>query len=137
MKEEKAAAVVKDGDEPALDEEVTEVSNAPVNGHLEDIDGDGERPMKKFKAEDGTGMALDPDGTEDEMDGDRDAVPNVDDQQEDVDDEDEGDDEEEEDDDDEQEDANAVRQGGAEPDDLTRENDMRDEALDDPGSDSE
>lgn len=108
--------------------------NGSANGHA-DVDEEG-RPVKKFKAEDGSAMEMgadwlnDPDDT---MDDDQDGADDAEDQTL-EDDEDEGDDDvEDEEDDQEDESENVV--GDAE--DEVAVGGVRDEALDDPGSDSD
>ena len=137
VKEEKAAAAVPSEGEAPEEGGASGIANGTVNGHAEVTEADdGERPSKKFKAEDGTGMAPDPDVTEDdEMDDAHPGEPDTDEQHEE-------DDVGEESDDDEGEDEDEGDEGIAfvkvhELDDLTVANELRDEALDDPDGDSE
>lgn len=129
VKEEKAAAAAKDGDEPAQEESAAEAINGQLNGHAEDEDM--ERPFKKFKAQDGAAVAPDADG----MDETEDIIDNPD---------DEADDQQDDDVDDEDQAEDEAQDGGDEDADEDDERDdiaaaagLRDEALDDPGSDSE
>lgn len=119
--------------------ETTEGANGALNGHFEIPVEDAERPFKKFKAEDGSSIAPDPDGTEDEMDADQDAEPDADDQHDDdeveEDDDDENDDDEGEDDD-EDGDGQATKAEPLPPGYATTSA-IRDEALDDQDSDSD
>ena len=136
IKEEKAAAAARDVLEGGKEgEDVTEGANGIVNGHVEGEDA--ERPVKKLKAEDGTAMAPDVDGTEDEeMDVDHEGdQDDVEEQQEDEDDED-GDDEDDDTDDQEIE-VSGTTLDEADLDGIRVEPGMRDEALDDPDSDSD
>ena len=113
-----------------------EVMNGEPNGHAEAKTEvhDGKRPAKKFKAENGTAVAPNADANgigDDEIDGEQDGEQDADDHEDD-DVEEEGDDEEDEDEDD----SGAVLVDGPDPDDMQPVHDMRDEALDDPDSDS-
>lgn len=106
-----------------------------LNGEAADHP-DVDRPSKKLKGEDGSAVAAD----EDEMDEDGDEAAqddepdDVDDAEDDLD-EDGGDDEDEADDADEVEDDEGTEEIDADED--SRLTNMRDEALDDPGSDSD
>ena len=134
VKEDKAAAAVQDEVEAPKDGEPAEGVNGAVNGHAETEDED--RPMKKFKALDGTAIVPDADGLEDdEMDADQDGGQEEDEDHHD----DEIDDDEGDDDEDERAEENegVVVVDDPDPADLATAHDMRDEALDDPNSDSD
>lgn len=130
VKEEKAAAVVKDADETPADGDTTTSINGGLNGHAEGDDAD--RPTKKLKGDDGSAFAPDPDGTEDEDIG---AEEDDQENQHDDDDDDQIDDEDDEAEDN-ADDRDAVME---DPDtvDAPLGRDMRDEALDDPDDDSD
>lgn len=141
VKEEKAAAAAKDGDDASVKEGSTaeganEHANGQTNGHVED-DEDAERPFKKFKAQNGAAVA--PDG--DPMDETEETIDNQDDEAEEQQDDEVDDDEQVEDE------AEDEGEGEGEGEDEEGEDDdgdeivaatgVRDEALDDPGSDSD
>lgn len=101
VKEEKAAAAaVVDGDDISKDGNPMEATNGIVNGH--DGADDEDRPAKKLKAEDGSAIAPDVDGLEDDdMHDDQDDEQEVYEHQEEDEDEDDIDDVDDEDDEDE------------------------------------
>lgn len=132
VKEEKQAASQLEGDQTAAEGELSEVTNGAVNGHV-DVD-DEDRPVKKFKGEDGSAMALDADDLEDEdMEDDHDDAGDEDDPA-DGEEEDGVDDEPEDEEDEEEEPSGHVE---LIDDDEVAVGGMRDEALDDPGSESD
>ena len=119
-----------------------EGTNGAMNGHAEGDDED--RPMKKLKADDGSAVALDADGMDDEdMGDDQDDILEDGDDQAADDYEDEGDDVVDEEDDVEEETHSQIvnafveTPSDGETDDEVELGGMRDEALDDPGSESE
>lgn len=136
VKEEKAVAASREDGEPSNEAETAEGANGTTNGHADTEDED--RPAKKFKAEDGTAMAPDANGLEeDEMDVEQDGEQDdAVDQLEEDDRDDDGDEEDgEEEDDDEEVDNEPVVLVDA--DNVALGGDIRDEALDDPDSDSD
>lgn len=128
VKEDKAAATAPELGDDNQDGETAGGANGTMNGHINGEDAD--RPAKKFKADDGTAIAPNANGLEDEMDGDHDDQDDEDEDEADVDDE-------------EEDDVVEVGPGGVveidadeHDDDLRVDHDMRDEALDEPGDDS-
>ena len=109
--------------------------NGIVNGHADGEDGD--RPAKKLKADDGSALAPDADGLEDEeMDDEPDeTLDDADDQTAEEDDVEDDDEANEDEDDDGEPSENVLEPGDA--DDEVAVGGLRDEALDDPGSDSD
>lgn len=113
-----------------------------MNGHAEE--GDEDRLVKKFKAEDGSAVAPDADGMDDEGMGDDqdDTLEDGDDQAADED-EDEGDEGVDDEDDVEEEtheqivNAFVETPSDGDTDEEVAVGGMRDEALDDPGSESD
>ena len=134
VKEEKQANAQLDDDQAPREGEAVEGMNGAVNGHANGDDED--RPVKKFKGEDGSALAPDVDGLDDEdMDDTQDAGPDDEEDHAVDDDEDEGDDEaEDEDDEDEDPSENVIH---PDPNDEVAVGSMRDEALDDPDSESD
>ena len=134
VKEEKQANAQLDDDQAPREGEAVEGMNGAVNGHANGDDED--RPVKKFKGEDGSALAPDVDELDDEdMDDTQDAGPDDEEDHAVDDDEDEGDDEaEDEDDEDEDPSENVIH---PDPNDEVAVGSMRDEALDDPDSESD
>ena len=138
VKEEKAAAAVKEsGEEAPKEGETTEGANGTMNGHAETEDENGDRPVKKLKAEDGSALAPHDDSLEedDDLDPDEDIRQVDNDSQLDPFDEDEADDEDA--DDDQEEDNENEPVVLVDADNVAASGDLRDEALDDPDSDSD
>ena len=142
VKEEKAAAAAKEGDddEAPKDGESAPHTNGNTNGHVSGEGEDEDRPAKKFKAEDGSAIVPDPDGSDDdEMDQDEDGPQDGVDDRADDDVESEGaeDEIEEDDEDDDLESPIEIR----DPRDIViggvQRGDVQDEALDDFNSDSD
>jgi DNA polymerase epsilon subunit 3 len=128
VKEEKQAASQLEGDQAAAEGD----TSIATNGELEHAEGDdADRPIKKLKADDGTAVDPDTTGLDDEdMEDEVDDVPDGDDQAD-----DEGDDEVEDEMEDEEDEEPA--EVAREADDEVAVGGMRDEALDDPGSESD
>ena len=134
VKEEKAAAAPKDGDETTKEGSAEEGAdgqlNGELNGHAND-DEDMERPFKKFKAQNGAAVAPDADGMDE-------TEETIDNQEDDVDDQQDDDVEEDEQvEDDPEDDGEDEEADDDDRDDIAAAAGVRDEALDDPGSDSD
>ena len=136
IKEEKAITTGTEadanGDNGSKDKSTTDATNGDASAHT---DGeDAERPFKKFKAQNGAALAPDADGVDeteetiDDQDGDVDET-----MEDDADDDEQADDAEVEDEE-EEEDEDA---DDDDRDDLAAAAGLRDEALDEPGSDSD
>ncbi|KAK5164968.1 uncharacterized protein LTR77_009633 [Saxophila tyrrhenica] len=126
VKEEKAAAAPKDDGDTTIEGEATAGANgATTNGHAngEEVD----RPTKKLKGDDGAAVAPDADSMDDEDDD------GQEDQQED------GDDQPDDEEDDAEEDEDDDDDDNPSPEDEVDESRAMqvDEALDDPGSESD
>lgn len=133
MKEEKAAAATKDGEEAPQEGSTVEGPDAQLNGHADDEDA--ERPFKKFKAQNGVAVAPDADA----MDETEEIIDNPDDEADEQpdDDVDEDDPVEDEPQDDAQEEGEDEADEDDDRDDVAVAAGLRDEALDDPGSESD
>ena len=121
VKEEKAAAAERSAPDAPDDPDTATGANGAVNGHAEGEGEDEDRPAKKFKAEDGSAVAPDANGLDDdEMDGDQDGEQEA------------ADDRLDDDDEDESEPVVLV-----DPENVAAGGVVRDEALDDLDSDSD
>ncbi len=137
VKEDKAASTSKDageGDttidgETVVEGETVEGANGTANGHVEG--GDADRPAKKLKAGNGTALNPDLDAMDEDFPDDTAEVEPDDEHEDDEVEEDEGEDEE----DDEVDATNGDMHESKLAD--SRMPELRDEALDDPGNDSD
>lgn len=136
MKQEQSSAVTNE-DGGAVDEaSAVEGANGTASGNVEDVDD--ERPSKKMRAENGAAMALDSSHLGDDEDVDSEGDNDHENQHDEEDDDDEEDDGEDED-----EGADETQDGGAgmslvdDRDELMTGDGLRDEALDEPNSDSD
>ena len=134
VKEEKQANAQLDGDQGPTEGDMVEGMNGAVNGHANGDDED--RPLKKIKGEDGTAFVADVDELDDEdMDDTQDAGLDEEEDHPADDEEDEGDDEGEDEEDEDEDPSEKVVD--ADPEDEVAVGGMRDEALDDPDSESD